>query len=616
MTIPPVTDHLFNQRLAGVYGEFGAGTGVSALYLQTALQPAQLDDISLISDIEGSERWHVRDLFQRDVDLDRVTDSLLPYLASEDKVKFFNPLTLTPLPWSSDTRSIESRIPELVATREHISNEGKQMWKCLTNGRHYRVRWIEGNPEYGVLEWSSVRTRLVAIDGQHRLSGLKRLWRDQASAQRQQLLNWRIPVVVVAFRPQDSTDGLPSLVEVVRKIFVYINTTAQPVSPARRILLSDESPSRICTQEILERSHENDLLPRAQRDPKRVPLLCYDWRGKERHGRADPAPAAITSVVELQEWMFHHILRCEVKKRGGESDEFSTRTRTALGIVPPDALHAAFTSGSLDHRSCALLRQKFRSAILPALEHLLQNFVPFTRYVESLRAIEHDYREAAGSDLARHAFDELRFGSSRAEESVRSAVATERDSIVNRITEVKAKHITGLIDHLVGMRGVMAAFGRLRERFDNPDWSEYGERFVRGLNLLYDDGWLGKTCQSLRHIVVDHTDSVVNYRHAQVTVALGAYLELLVAAYGVPWPPEYVTDWDGQREVLLETLENTVLRGFKKQVRPELKDHAQFRDGGKPLTDEVNRRARLLAARQNRNLRQELVRIEKKHKGC
>ncbi len=615
MPPPPVKDHLFNQRLAGAYGEFGAGSGVSALYLQTALDPAQLDHISLVSDIEGSEQWPVRDLFQRDVDLERVTHNLIPYLESEDKVRFFNPLTLTLLPVSTGAGSIVAAMPRLTKRKQRISGEGEAPWHCLTHGDHYRVRWMEGHFEYGVLEWSDARTRLVAVDGQHRLSALKRMWRSGY----RQLRQWRIPAVIVTFRSQGSAKNLPRLVDVVRKIFVYINTTAQVVSVARQILLSDESPSAICTQEILERSHQNDLRPLAGRDPDRVPLLFYDWTGKERLGRRVAAPAAVKSVEELRDWLRYYILGCEFKN-DGEVDEFSQQARTALGIVPPDPLHRAFTSvrntgvQKLNHADSERLRERFRKRILPAIEHILQTFRPFASYVKGLRELERDYRDDAKSDLASHAFEELRFGSNRADDPIKEAVGKELHTIRGRIEELKKEHLTGPIGLDIGMRGVMAAFGALRERFDNPDWSKYGKRFAIGLNGLFDAGWLKQGRRELLHIAEDHNDTIVNYRFSQVPDALGAYLELLVAAYGGPWPKTWTTDWEGWRETLLETLENTVLRGYKKQIRPGLKE--EFPEGGKPLTDAVNRKARKEAARDIRRLRQALDRIKKEHRGC
>lgn len=617
MTIPPVTDRPFNQRLAGVYGEFGAGTGVIALYLQTALDPAQLDHISLVSDIDGSEQWPVRDLFQRDVDIDRVTHNLIPYLESEDKVRFFNPLTLTLLPVSSGAGSIVAEMPRLTEETERISGEGNATWNCLSHGDHYRLRWMDNHYEYGVLEWSDARTRLVAVDGQHRLSALKRMWRNQTAAGRGQLLQWRIPAVIVTFRSQQEAEALPRLVDVVRKIFVYINTTAKEVSAARQILLSDESPSSICTQEILERSHQNDLLPLAERDPDRVPLLFYDWTGKERLGRKVAAPAAVKSVEELRDWLRHYVLRCDARNNG-EFDEFSPSMKTALGIVPPDPLHGAFTIGRLSHSESELLRSRFRDGVLPAIEHILQTFAPYARYIKGLRELERDYRDQAKSDLARHAFDELRFGSHRAEDSIREAVQRELVIIRERIEALKEEHLAEPISLDIGMRGVMAAFGSLRQRFDNPDWTEYGERFVVGLNRLFDEGWLDNGTQDdrdpLLHIVKDHNGNVVNYRFSQVPDALGAYLELLVAAFGGPWRKSWTADWDGQREALLETLESTVLRGYKKQVRPDLRK--DYPEGGKPLTEAVNKEARPMASGRIRELRQTLDRIRDAHGGC
>ena len=613
MPPPPVKDHLFNQRLAGAYGEFGAGSGVSALYLQTALDPAQLDHISLVSDIEGSEQWPVRNLFQRDVDLERVTHHLIPYLESEDKVRFFNPLTLTLLPVSSGPRSIGTAMPRLTKQKQQITGEGEAPWHCLTHGDHYRLRWMDGHFEYGVLEWSDTRTRLVAVDGQHRLSALKRMWRNQSGSGYRQLRQWRIPAVIVTFRSQGNTKKLPRLVDVVRKIFVYINTTAQVVSVARQILLSDESPSAICTQTILERSHQNDLRPPAERDPDRVPLLFYDWTGKERLGRRVAAPAAVKSVEELRDWMRHYILRCEFKNHG-EVNEFSRQAQKALGIVPTDPLHGAFKSGQLDHANSDRLRRQFRTRILPAIEHILQTFRPFASYVKGLRELERKYRDEAKSDLASHAFDELRFGSNRADEPIKDAVRKELQSIRSRIEVLKEEHLTGPIGLDIGMRGVMAAFGTLRERFHNPDWSKYARRFATGLNRLFDAGWLKEGRRELLHIVVDHNDAIVNYRFSQVPDALGAYLELLVAAYGGPWPRRWTTDWEGHREALLETLENTVLRGYKKQIRPQLKD--DFPEGGRPLTDAVNKEARKVAGRDIRKLRQALDRIKEEHRGC
>ena len=126
-TPPRRRTRTYNQKLEGVYGEFGAGASVQAFYVQAALEPAQLGRISLISDIQGSERWSVRDLFQRDVDNSRVTRALLPYLQDSSKIKFFNPLTLTVLPMDANGTSVLARMPKVIESA--YEDGGKQMGK-------------------------------------------------------------------------------------------------------------------------------------------------------------------------------------------------------------------------------------------------------------------------------------------------------------------------------------------------------------------------------------------------------------------------------------------------------------------------------------------------------
>jgi hypothetical protein len=209
--LPIITQH-YNQRLEGVYGEFGAGANVHAFYLQSAITPQQLNWVSLISNVRGSERWPVRDLFQRDVDNDRITDSLLPYLQDAEKIKFFNPLTLTVLPMHQDTDSILTRMPRVVEYSQQDEN-GRE-WVHLERETYYQVRWVSGHPQFALLEWSDVRTRLVAIDGQHRLSALKRFLRDEEEAARQNFMKWRIPIVIVSFRAGPERAEPPSVLVV------------------------------------------------------------------------------------------------------------------------------------------------------------------------------------------------------------------------------------------------------------------------------------------------------------------------------------------------------------------------------------------------------------------
>ena len=608
---PPIQKDPLNQTLTGAYGEFGAGAGVQALYLQTTIEPKMLDRISMVRDIEGSERWSVPDLFQREVDEERISSSLLPYLGSEEKVKFFNPLTLTLLPMEEKRPThIVTDIPLLEASTEE---SGGQTCREFHRKDLYKVREFTGL-NYGEVLWNGLRVRVVAIDGQHRLAALKRLWKDPRGPQGG-VEKWRIPAVVVLFRADGTRGRLPGLVEVIRNIFVYINTTAQRVNPARAILLSDESPSAVCAQELLETLHRNDLKPVAERDSRRLPLLFFDWRGEERRGKAY-APGAVNGIQEIRDWIFHYILKCEVHKAVAGENEFTPEAGAALDLTPPHPLHAAFKRGRLDHESARHLRRRLRQSLLPALSHLLESFVPYRSYVAALRQIEDSYCGESGSDIGRHAFNEIRFGMHTADNATKDAVEYARREIEEKMRKLRADTLPWLVDHDIGMRGILSAFGSLRAAFGNPDWVEFAKRFTDALNALLDEGWLDRDRKGkeLRHIARDHNDTVVNYRLEAVPRGLGAYLQLLVAAHGNGWPEEWTGIWLSRREELLDQLEGTVRRGYRREYRPELKE--KYPGGGRPLTVAVNRKATAAARKHILRLHKSLDGAVARFGGC
>ena len=351
MSIPPKkSTPRYTRQLDGVYGEFGSGGTYRAFYIQSAILPRQLEWISLISDIPGSERWSVRDLFQRDVDDKRVTDQLLPYLTNSKQLRFFNPLTLTILPMEDHGNKVLTQMPRMHVRDDDWYRQGEK-WKCLERENYYRVRWrIDGDEDgvhFGTIEWNEARSRLVAIDGQHRVSALQRILKDDFPAARQDLVNWHIPAVIVSFRAGSLDVEPPGVLETVRGIFVSINKEAQKVNEAKQILLSDGSVNSVFTQELLERSHSNDLAASEARTPERLPLLFFDWRGEESGGLRVGSPAAIKDVVEIRAWFENYLL----------GKDFDGVQETALGVNPTHELHDAFHDRLLDSRAQTALRK-------------------------------------------------------------------------------------------------------------------------------------------------------------------------------------------------------------------------------------------------------------------
>jgi len=167
----------------------------------------------------------------------------------------------------------------------------------------------------------------------------------------------------------------------------------------------------------------------------------------------------------------------------------------------------------------------------------------------------------------------------------------------------------------IGLRGVVAAFGRLAsEAFaseigDEVSWIRLADWFSESLNMAFDDGLLDFEHELLRQVVVDHDSAVWRYRLGEVGDAFGAYIEAFAGAFGhasAPWPFEQVWDeWTSFRDRRIERLMNKALRpGYKRQIRPALK--LEFPHGGKALTDAVNAKANQLTAKHATKLHKKL----------
>ncbi len=585
--VPPLPKRGYNQTLSGIYGEFGSGAKTKIVFIQTAIRPADLGMTTLISDISGSETWPVRNLFQREVDIRRVTKNLLPYLQDQRRVKFFNPLTLTVLPFDLAKREVLASMPTI--TESQVEEDG-QKWRVIEATGFYKYKHLVEMPAWGQLEWNDAAVKLVAIDGQHRLSALKRFQADPKADR--QFQEWAIPVVIVGFRGAGDEKPHPTILEVVRSIFITINTEARTPTRTRQILLSDEDINAICTQELLQLSHSNDVLDEAKRSPTRVPLLFYDWRGEEDEGRPIPSPAAVKTIEEIADWFEFYV--------AGEN--FSPDQEVALGVQPVDAqLKRAFLEKRLDSEASQAVRERVSGALIPGVAHLLENFSPYKEYIVMLRQLEREYM--AKSDVARHAFDELRFGSNRAGEALHEDVMAIFNQLVADIKAAQTKAIKPLLGLDIGMRGIVCAFGKLRELYSAATgkaaatWQEYAEWFTGRLNQVHADGWFDVTGRAdvkalLRHVTEDHNGTVVNYRLDDAENALGAFVSLLVCAYsnrkgGILRKATEL--WDVKREELTDLLESCLMRGYRKEVRPDLRE--KYPKGGKELTEAVKKEA-------------------------
>lgn len=617
MTLPGKMQETYNQRLRGVYGEFGAGDGKQIIYLQGNISPERLKKVvHLINEIPGSERWGVRDLFQRDVDEERVTNSLIPYFMDGNKVKFFNPITLTLLPSSDEAGGFQIK-KELLnvefSEKDEGDADGFNRFKEAEGYFRFKYRDEDSKPDigrYAELEWNSDNIKVVAVDGQHRLSALKRIYDDTRRSDT--IKDWLIPVVILAVDPEGA-QVKGKMLEVVRNIFIYINKEARPPNEARQILLDDQCINEICTQEILEYSHEN-VVKEGGINPEKVPLLFYDWRGQESGEEKERSSfVALQSVVEVRDWLSHYIL----------GENFSYEQISMLNIEPDDTdLSAVLTEKagssrrrrgtrkrkqgrqySLKEEQTKAIRDRVRQYVLPGVVTVFEKFEPYKTYIRKLREIEHEH--CGDSDIGQHAFDWIRFGPTSAwggDVELRDKIIGKIGEIQKEIEEAKSK-LPPLLLHLIGMRGIMFAYGSLYEKYkekagDIP-FVEYSEWFVDTLNKAWNEKNLSKLFaydpdkdkaesglsgvqMCLEHIILDQNRSIINYRLGQAESALGALVALVVLSLD----EDKIGDWGEY----LENLDSTLTKGYRKVVRAEWRneDKSFTKD---ELEEEVRKRA-------------------------
>ena len=585
----------FDHKLQGYFGRFGIGANIQAFYLQSAMTPNQLQYIKLLNEIPGSERWAIRDLFQREVDQTRVTREIKPHFENEATVKFFSPITLTLLPINDDgTVAIEN--PRAYESREYI--EGHE-WEVLSRGEFYRFRHPTSNPGFSVLDWNSERSALVCIDGQHRVSTLRHIYDEAHHKKIQDFEQWRIPVIVASFKAADETHGVPRVLEVVRQLFTNINTEARTVSRSRQILLNDTRPNSIFTQELIQRSHLNDLNPIGRRDNEKIPLLCFNWRGSSIHDDADVeplySPDGLKSVIEIHDIIDNHVL----------DSDFSDQQKVCferLFTMDEDLFHQINFNEQLPIGLADRFRRLANEDFVDGFANVFENFHPYREYIKALREFEDSLIHSDPTGVAQHSFDELRYGLNEKLTISHLDIEKQIGTINENIQQMKRTYLPRLVERAIGLRGVMCAFGELAREFAPEEgtfsWIRYSKVFTDLLNQAYSDNWINVEANHvngvnfLQHIAIDHENRIINFKHKNVTRAIGSYITLIIAVYGIKETNEFVELIDDP-EFFTSRIQNyrqLLVTGFKKQAKPlVIESNPEF--SPVKIKQEVDRRA-------------------------
>jgi hypothetical protein len=232
---------------------------------------------------------------------------------------------------------------------------------------------------------------------------------------------------------------------------------------------------------------------------------------------------------------------------------------------------------------------------------MLASFSPLKSYVEFLRQLP----SRCVSDIQKHALSSLRFGVHHGPSALLQQIELERKNLETECEAAKAQ-IPVLFRELIGCRALFYGLNwyldsRNRARQTVTSWIEGAQEYVTYMNKAVSEGLLSRDTRHLAHIAFDPVrDSIINYRLTDQEKALGAYCALVACAYSRPKAAfrTEVDDW-------LEILEPTILKGYKREIRPQIRDQNPGLDGAE-LTEKVNAEATKRTKRHLKEIRRAL----------
>jgi hypothetical protein len=266
-------------------------------------------------------RWSLSELFQREIDHDRVNKQLVNgYLSDPKKLKFFNALTIVLMPKTPEGKLLD-KFPPPSDFQPPIPFDGvdpeDRMWD------HEHAKKVSfGGVQYvmvgsnGRLRWDPEKVHAVAVDGQHRLSAL-RIYKDNikdrslSSIERETV----IPVIFVLIAPEAGFEnariGAESSIRTLsRELFTDLNKNAKAVDRARELILDDWSIEALCMRTLVtgETARDSDEL---------LPLTLIRWQ--EENNRFDQG-YYLNSLVHL-DLLLDSVLKLDPPRNPMEKDE-------------------------------------------------------------------------------------------------------------------------------------------------------------------------------------------------------------------------------------------------------------------------------------------------------
>lgn len=291
-----------------LFGSYSRST-VKIPYFQISMNFAEADRfLKLVDDLPNTSDigWKIEELYQRDIDYNRVLKKILPYLREDSQPTFFNSLTIALIPFKNQ-KIVDSTAGDW---RPPVQSRDEQFGKKLNIGPvnigwwHEWQKLTDPETKIGTLSWNTDEVFGIAIDGQHRLAAIKELLRNNNTDEKHKLTS--VPIILVVLDPQlgyTGEKGRDGIIGTIRSLFIDLNKHAKIVNRARQILLDDRDPIALCVRSIIGESLTNGLSELKEEVPV-IPLTLVDWHSEK--AKFDDGPYLVT-ILGL-DWIVRKVL--------------------------------------------------------------------------------------------------------------------------------------------------------------------------------------------------------------------------------------------------------------------------------------------------------------------
>ena len=482
------------------------------------------DDVKLMHEIPGVEKWGFEALFQRVVRTKWVNNIKSNYLGNSNRFKFFPPLTIAMLPCEND---VPRRTYDGLKSFEFQPNaEGGHDARLPGLTLQFPLQEQPEFPQFGCparLSWDKSKFTALAIDGQHRLSALRAF----VPREGQKADQADVPVAILVFDPK-----LPAgrdLIQVTREIFIDINKNAKTVDDSRLILLDDRNFYNVLTRNLILQAYADGETPSeicyepvdkdiALSIPAGVPQELIDTAaGRESADAMKLKEWQYTSAFILSRTLQHFVFENQFKRFEQllETKDFKAESEDEMeSAIASRAVEYDEYHGSEDEQvedPDPELWLSFQPSTTEKLTDramrmhralLLGTFTAFTPFKAHIERFSKAVNDPDGEDLRSLLLSEgvlsgpATFSTSAAKdmETTDAAKFKRVKKLISSIAKPKGWE-DDLVWYSVFQRGVLYQPAALRtamelgEKGAYPSREKFAEEFVCALNTLHNDKW-------------------------------------------------------------------------------------------------------------------------------